>query len=143
MMTAQIGRLLKIASNRLSWELDQFAQQHGLTGTQMSFIDYLYRETQNGRTILQRDIEHEFRIQRSTTTQVLQAMEKKGLVRRQNATSDARQKEVHLTPAAKDQIQLVRHYMQQSDQTLTKSYSAAEVRLIAHFLHQIAHIDEE
>lgn len=142
-MTPEIGRLLKIASNRLSWGLDQYARQHGLTGTQMSFLDFLYRRTTAGQVVLQRDIEQEFQIKRSTATQVLQTMETKGLITRQSAAQDARQKEVRLTAAAQEQVQLVRDYIEASDTKITAGYSTAEVRVITHFLQHIAELNKE
>ena len=50
--------------------------------------------------VLQRDIEQEFNIQRSTATVILQRMEKKGLIQRKKADQDARQKQVMLTSTA-------------------------------------------
>lgn len=52
------------------------------------------------RNIYQRDIESEFRISRSTTSNMLSLMEKKGLIQRQSVESDARLKKVVLTEKA-------------------------------------------
>ena len=52
------------------------------------------------RDIYQRDIESEFRISRSTTSNMLSLMERKGLIRRQSVESDARLKKVVLTEKA-------------------------------------------
>ncbi|ERL64514.1 MarR family winged helix-turn-helix transcriptional regulator [Schleiferilactobacillus shenzhenensis] len=142
-MTPEIGRLLKIASNRLSWGLDQFARQHGMTGTQMSFLDYLHRQTQAGNTVLQRDIEEEFQIKRSTATQILKTMEGKRLITRQTAAADARQKEVRLTPVARDIVAQVRGYTVQSDQRLLAGYTQKESDLITDFLKHIAALNKE
>jgi DNA-binding MarR family transcriptional regulator len=109
----------------------------------MSFLDFLYRRTTAGQVVLQRDIEQEFQIKRSTATQVLQTMETKGLITRQSAAQDARQKEVRLTAAAQDQVQLVRDYIEASDTKITAGYSAAEVRVITHFLQHIAELNKE
>ena len=62
--------------------MDAYAGQYGLTGTQMSIIDFL-SESQN-RT--QRDIEMEFDIRPSTTTKILQCMEASGLGLPSNGT---------------------------------------------------------
>lgn len=56
----------------------------------MSIIDYLSRHS--NADILQKDIENEFNIQRSTTTVLLQRMERKQLLFRTPSTIDARQK---------------------------------------------------
>lgn len=54
---------------------------------------YMHRETD----IFQKDVEAEFSITRSTVTNILQLMEKKGLIRRESVASDARLKKIVLT----------------------------------------------
>ncbi len=71
------GGLLKQANNNMLRHLDQFAQQYDLTGNQMAIIDFITNYANH--EVFQRDIEHEFEIQRSTTTVLLQRMEKKAL----------------------------------------------------------------
>lgn len=61
-------------------------------------IDFLYRF--RDREIYQRDIESEFHISRSTTSNMLSLMEKKELIQRLSVESDARLKKVVLTEKA-------------------------------------------
>ena len=68
------GRLLKQANNNMMRHFDQFARQYDLTGNQMAVIDFITNHAD--QEVFQRDIEHEFEIQRSTTTVLLQRMEK-------------------------------------------------------------------
>ena len=69
-----IGRLLKVASNQMSREFDNFAAQLDLTGQQMSILDFLGNQSEedSGKEISQTMIELEFNIRRSTTTEILQ-----------------------------------------------------------------------
>ena len=60
------GRLLKQANNNMMRHFDQFARQYDLTGNQMAIIDFITNHANH--EVFQRDIEHEFEIQRSTTT---------------------------------------------------------------------------
>ncbi|WP_225350189.1 MarR family transcriptional regulator [Lacticaseibacillus pantheris] len=71
--------------------MDNYAKQFGLTGTQMSILDFIGTRTD----VLQRDIETEFNIQRSTATVTLQRMEKQDLVERHPSPNDSRQKNRH------------------------------------------------
>ena len=98
-MEKNIGRLVKKASNQLGREFDQFAKPFDLTGMQMSIIDFISYGLKE--EYFQQDIEKEFNIQRSTTTVLLQRMEKKELIYRQVSQKDARQKSVHLTQKRK------------------------------------------
>ena len=75
-----IGRLVKQANNAMNQEMNAFAQQYGLTGTQMSIIDFLTHFP--GNSCDQHQIENEFGIKRSTTTVLLQRMAKKNLIER-------------------------------------------------------------
>ena len=69
-----IGRLIKRADVSLARQMNDFARQNGLTGNQMNIIDYLSR--QENMAADQKAIENEFNIRRSTTTIILQRMEK-------------------------------------------------------------------
>lgn len=51
------------------------------------------------RAVYQRDIERDFSITRSTVTNILQLMEKKGYIRRESVPHDARLKRLIITPA--------------------------------------------
>ncbi len=70
--------------------LDEVTAMHGW------ILSYLYLH--QDRDIFQRDIEAEFSIQRSTVTNILQRMERKGLICRQSVDSDGRLKKIVLTP---------------------------------------------
>jgi len=132
-MTLYFGRLVKLAANQLTRDFDAFAKQYDLTSTQMAMIDYLSRQ----ETVTQRDIEHEFNIQRSTATMILQRMEKADLVRRENLASDARQKQVRLTPKAQALETVIQDYMQQSDQALLAGYDDQQVQALTQLLANI------
>lgn len=123
-MEKNTGRLLKQASNQLGRRFDQFAKRYDLTGTQLSIIDFLSQDRQ--KAYVQRDIELEFNIQRSTTTVLLQRMEKKGLIYRQTAPADGRQKSVHLTQKALDVAKAAQLYFQNQEKALDQHFSADE-----------------
>ena len=72
--------------------MDQVTVMHGW------IIAYLY-ENQD-KDIYQKDIENTFRITRSTVTNILKLMEKKGYIRRISVEKDARLKKIILTPMA-------------------------------------------
>ena len=58
-------------------------------------MEYLYRTSDT--PVFQRDIEREFSITRSTVTNILQLMERKGYIARQSVAQDARLKQLVLT----------------------------------------------
>lgn len=70
-------------------EVDQTTPMHGW------IMGYLYRH--RDEEVFQRDIEREFSITRSTVTNILQLMERKGYIERQSVPQDARLKQITLT----------------------------------------------
>ncbi|WP_179394414.1 MarR family winged helix-turn-helix transcriptional regulator [Lacticaseibacillus absianus] len=117
------GRLVKQAANQMTKAMDAYAKGLGVTGTQLSLIDYL-QAAPAGR--LQREIEAEFGIQRSTATVLLQRMADRGLVVRTVAADDARQKLVRLTPKAADLAAHARVYLQAEERRLAAAFTPAD-----------------
>lgn len=129
------GRLLKQANNNMMRHFDQFAKQFGLTGNQMAVIDFIMNHEEE--EISQRDIEHEFNIQRSTTTVLLQRMEKKGLIDRHTSSKDARQKAVALTDKAVKIASACQTYLRAEEEELAQQFSAEEreifLKILQHY----------
>ena len=93
---AQIRRV----DNLIFRRINQFARANGVEqATPMHgwIIEYLYRH--RDEPVFQRDIEREFSITRSTVTNILQLMERKGYIERQSVPQDARLKKLVLTEA--------------------------------------------
>lgn len=124
-MKEPIKKLIKQASTQIERERDHFASSLDITGVQMSVIDFLSNQKNNAAA--QQAIEHEFDIQRSTTTVMLQRMEKKHLVQRITDPQDKRKKKVKLTPKTLNLVKKIRTYMKQDDQKVIKHFSAAEI----------------
>jgi len=93
-LSEDYGKRIKRAANLMSRSMDAYATKYGLTGTQMSIIDFL-GESQDHT---QRDIEMEFDIRPSTTTKILQRMEASGLVAAKRDPRDGRQRIIAPTP---------------------------------------------
>ena len=126
------GRLLKQANNNMMRHFDQFAKQFGLTGNQMAVIDFIMNHEK--QEIFQRDIEHEFNIQRSTTTVLLQRMEKKGLIERHTSSKDARQKAVVLTDKAVKIASACQVYLRAEEEEFAQHFSAEEREIFLNIL---------
>lgn len=98
-----LGHEIKILANIIGKEMDRGLKSIDktmLTTTHMSVIHYLYLN--RNRSVYQRDIETDFEIARSTVTNILQPMEKKGLLLRIADTQDARLKRLELTEKGLD-----------------------------------------
>lgn len=126
------GRLLQKAARQMTNDFDQFAKKYDLTSMQMSFIDYLSDHPQT--EVLQRDLEQEFNIRRSTATLILQRMEKKHLVVRKTSQVDARQRAVFLTEQSQAIVQVIKQYMKQEQTQLEQHFSTAQVQIFEEML---------
>ena len=93
-----IGPEIHCTDLKLSRNLSAHVRKSGIDEVTMMhgwIIRYLY-ENQD-RDIFQKDIEQQFSVGRSTVTNLIQLMEKKGFVRRESVKQDARLKKVILT----------------------------------------------
>lgn len=129
-----LGRLIKQADNALAQEMNEFARQYGLTGTQMSIIDFLGNFP--GNNCDQQAIEKEFAIKRSTTAVLLQRMAKSGLVIRRPALDDRRRKVVTLTEKGQKLFPIVSTYIKQEEAKMISQLSSEEQAVIISFLQR-------
>ena len=133
-MSEDYGKRIKRAANLMSRSMDVYAAQYGLTGTQMSIIDYL-GESQDHT---QRDIEMEFDIRPSTTTKILQRMEAGGLVAAKRDPRDGRQRIIALTAKARGLQTAVRSYIDDQQTAMERRFDqhdlAAFDRVLAYFI---------
>ena len=93
---AQMRRVNNLISRRVNY----YSRQNGVedvTAMHGWILAYLYNS--RDREVFQRDIERAFSITRSTVTNILQLMEKKGYIRRVSVPQDARLKRLILTDA--------------------------------------------
>lgn len=134
-----IGRLIKRAEVSLVRQMNDFARQNGLTGTQMNIIDYLSRQEKMAAD--QKAIENEFNIRRSTTTIVLQRMEKRQLVQRIIDPRDRRRRQVQLTDNARQLIPEVHAYINGQEQRLRRHFSEGELAAVTRVLQYIEEED--
>ena len=133
-MSEDSSKRIKRAANLMPRSMDAYAGQYGLTGTQMSIIDFL-GEAQNHS---QRDIEMEFDIRPSTTTKILQRMEASGLVAIKRDPRDGRQRIIALTAKARGLQTAVRAYINDQQTAMERRFDqhdlAAFDRVLAYFI---------
>ena len=89
---------LRRVNNLIFRKIGQIARTNGVeavTPMHSWIMEYLYRHSET--PVFQRDIEREFSITRSTVTNILQLMERKGYIQRQSVPQDARLKQLVLT----------------------------------------------
>ncbi len=94
-MSDNYGVLIKQTAQQMNRAMDTYAHQLGVTGVQLSILDFISRNAH--RDVIQHDVELEFNIQRATATVLLQRMVREDLIVRTPSPNDARQKTIALT----------------------------------------------
>ena len=96
-VNTHVGFEIRVLSNLIYRRINQMSAQEGetLTANQDWVLHFLIQS--QGRDIMQRDIEKEFSIRRSTASRTLQLMERNGYIRREPVSYDARMKKLVVT----------------------------------------------
>lgn len=76
--------------------------EYGITHVQMHAMVFIQCETEEGRSVCQRDIEKQVNLRASAMSTMLSNLEKNGLIVRTVSEDDARTKFVNLTEKGKD-----------------------------------------
>lgn len=108
----------KMLSSAAKSGVDKVTIMHGW------IIGYLYCNKDND--IFQKDIESEFAISRSTVTNILNLMEKKGYVVRKSVKSDARLKKITLTKNGIEMFMIIQNAIAENERTLNSLLSDDE-----------------
>lgn len=96
----KIGPEVRSLSNLIKrcCDSEKPAEIEGLTGIHCLVLHFLYDN--RGTDVFQRDFEERFCIRRSTVTNILNLMERNGMIRRERIDGDARLKKIVLTDKA-------------------------------------------
>lgn len=81
----RVGRELAHTSHQINRALDTCigaTVSPELTGMRGMVLRYIVRHTQNGQAVYQRDLEHFFRVRRSSVTAMLKGVEQAGFITR-------------------------------------------------------------
>ena len=99
-------------------------------------IKYLYEN--RGKDIFQKDFENEFSIRSSTATNILKALEQKGLIERVSVSNDARLKKIVLTDKAVEIHKQIKREIEEREQRIRKGISRDELDTFFAVLDKIA-----
>lgn len=107
-----------------------------VTGTHGYIICYLMDN--KDRDVFQKDIEKRFSIRRSTCTNILNLMQKNGLISRSSVNTDARLKKITLTKKAEDIFCIIEKDRYSLENTLKNGLSESEIETLFSLLSRVA-----
>ena len=130
-----IGHEIKAIDHLMQRKMIMTASKSGLDKVTIMhgwIIGYLILNLD--RDIYQKDIESEFAISRSTVTNILKLMEKKGYITRASVASDARLKKIALTEKWKQTVSILQKAVDENkrnfDRLLDKDEKETFLRLV-------------
>lgn len=111
------------------------AQLEEATGKNSWII--LYLAEHSNESIYQKDIENTFSIRRSTVSNMLKLMEKKGYIRRESVDQDARLKKLVLTQKALDAGRMLKERLYEKELLLRRGITDEELDVFFQVLDKI------
>lgn len=135
-MEKDCGTWIHVLSHKLKKRMNANMQSLGLTGVQSRIMHYILVKCADG-PVFQRDVESAFGMSRSTTTGILQLMEKNDLILRKSVASDARLKSLVPTDKAAHLDAQIGESLRQTERRLTRGLSDEQIAL---FLETVAHM---
>ncbi len=139
-MIDSIGHELKAINHIMQRKLFESATKAGVDRVTVMhgwIIGYLYDRRSDD--VYQKDIESEFGIARSTVTNILKLMEKKGYIIRRSVDSDARLKKLELTEKGTEVNSAIRKAIDENESrfnsVLTETEREAFISLVQKLKH--------
>lgn len=126
---------LKLFKNVASRKFEEMLKKHGLTTMQFFILEYIM-ENKN-KNVYQKDIEKAFDIRRSTATEILQNMEKQGLIERLSVPEDARLKRIVISKEICKDIKKAKREQALLEKNLEKNISPEEEKIFVDVLRKI------
>lgn len=130
----ELGKVSNIIKRAFA-KIEVREQLEEATGKNSWIILYL-AEHQN-ENIYQKDIENTFSIRRSTVSNMLKLMERKGYIHRESVDSDARLKKLVLTQKALDADRMLKEQLNEKEQLMKRDIPDDELETFYRVLDKI------
>ena len=134
-MNKKIGVSFKIIANTLRRTINQ-SLGYNLTDNQIFILGYVFKN-QNKKDILQKDILEILDIRRSTTTEILQVMEREDLIKRVAVSNDKRSKKIILSDKGLEHVKQYEKIFKKIENDLLKDISLEEQKEFFKILEKI------
>ncbi len=123
---ASVGRSINILSCKIKREIDRTFADTELTGVQSKIMHYIYAASEKG-DVFQKDIAERFCLRRSSATEILNLIEKAGMISRESVDYDARLKRIVLTDKARELQQKLCAHISETEARLVSGISEREL----------------
>lgn len=136
-----VGYHIKTLNNLMKRNIDKhFGPQHDrATMMQTWIIGFVQLRDSEGKDTFQKDIEEEFSINRSTTSEMLTLMSKRNLIERVPVDYDGRLKKIVLTQKSLEIHKWINQTMIQLHKKLTYGLTAEEIEMFIQISNKMIH----
>lgn len=134
-----VGHRIKTLSNLMRKAMDKKMGHSSDRATMMHcwIIGFVQEREENGLDTFPKDIENEFSINRSTASEMLKLMCKKGMITREEVDYDARLKKIVLTESSRQHNRSVEDNMRETHNQLVKGLSEEEIETFIRLSDQL------
>lgn len=125
-----VGFEIRILSNLIRRHINNsaaHAETESVTGMNGWVIVYLAHNSD--RDVFQRDLEERFNVRRSTVSNILSLMEKKGLIKRESVECDARLKKLTLTEKSLELLEKMENDRIETEKLITDGIPEEELAM--------------
>lgn len=133
----EITWYFKVINNAVRSKFDTNLKDEGLTKVQFEVLMFIHQRTQEGKKVIQRDLESHFHISNPSVSTMITRLELKKFLAREEGETDRRKRYVVLTQKAIDLVEGMCHEIQESESVMLKGMSPEEVESGMTFLHHI------
>ncbi len=133
----EIGKLIHMVDVKLKRKTDLLAAQYNLTSIQFVAMECICHGSQDSE-VFQRDLERKLDVRRSTVSNVLGILEKKGYVRRESVCEDARLKKLLLTQEGMKVYQDFKVHLEEAEAEDFQLFSEEERSTLMHLLERLS-----
>lgn len=136
-MTKDYGAWVNLLAHKLKKRMNASLAEYGITGVQSRVLHYIQENSAKG-AVFQRDVERAFGLSRSTTTGILQLLERDGVLLRQAVPEDARLKSLVPTEKAAEIEACVHACIQRNEEALTRGISPGQLQVFLEVAQRMA-----
>ena len=133
----KVGPLIKVCHQEIKKNIDHRLSVFDLTSTQLHTLIMILRNFKEDNKINQRDIEQYLEISNPTVTGILNRLESKKLVYRQQCMEDARVKYILPTKKAIELDKEIVAVFQDTDSYVLKGFETQETENLINYLNRI------
>ncbi len=131
-ISVELREIQQLIKHRI--EIERANNSVNLTHVQIRLLVFLYKSEE---PIYQKDIEQYLRIRRSSVTQMLNVLERNGLIVRVVAQHDARLKEIQITDATLSLIDAMEAHMNKIESMLRQNIDESDLSVFFKVLEQL------